>query len=420
MHLSPAPSNPIPLAIVLKGYPRLSETFIAQEILALEAHFDITIYSLRRPTDRQTHPVHQEIKANIVYLPEYLYQQPLRLIKSVFQVAGAALQSGVLSQWWRDFRRDPSANRIRRLGQAFVLAAELPEHIKKMYVHFAHTPASVTRYACMIRSLPWACSAHAKDIWTSPEWELQEKLADCQWLTTCTAANQIYLSNLADTPNKVKLNYHGLDLNRFSGQPRFSQNNGHSDETGESQNEPVHILSVGRAVAKKGYTHLLDALAQLPRTLNWRFFHIGGGPLLNDLKQKAQSLGIESRIEWLGPLPQQAVLDYYQSSDFFVLNCLIEENGDRDGLPNVLVEAQSQGLAVLSTRISGIPELVKENVNGLLVDPEDTPSLTQKLHLLINQPNERQRLGQAGYRIVHDHFDAIQNSQALSNLLKSL
>ena len=80
-----------------------------------------------------------------------------------------------------DLRRDPTANRLRRWGQALVLAAELPAGIERLYAHFLHTPASVTRYAALMRGLPWSVSAHAKDIWTSEPWEAAEKLADCAW-----------------------------------------------------------------------------------------------------------------------------------------------------------------------------------------------------------------------------------------------
>jgi hypothetical protein len=106
----------------------------------------------------------------------------------------------VLAAWWRDFRRDPSRSRLRRLGQAFVLAAELPREVVQLHAHFLHTPASVTMYAAILRGLPWSCSAHAKDIWTTPEWEKREKLAACAWMTTCTEVNARHLRGLAGAP----------------------------------------------------------------------------------------------------------------------------------------------------------------------------------------------------------------------------
>jgi len=157
------------IAFVLKGYPRLSETFIAQEIHSLQGlGLDIAIYSLRHPTDTSTHPVNDEITASVNYLPEYLHKEPLRVFKGAMAALGRPGLGIALSTWWKDLKRDRSRSRIRRFGQALVLAAELPANTRSLHAHFLHTPASVTRYAAQISGLPWTCSAHAKDIWTSP------------------------------------------------------------------------------------------------------------------------------------------------------------------------------------------------------------------------------------------------------------
>lgn len=396
------------IAFVLKGYPRLSETFIAQEIHSLLGlGLNIAIYSLRHPTDASHHPIHEEITASVNYLPEYLHHEPRRVFKSVLAVLKRPGLRAALSIWWKDIKRDPSRSRLRRLGQGIVLAAELPENTGALHAHFLHTPASVTQYAAHIRGLPWSCSAHAKDIWTSPEWELREKLNDCQWLTTCTAANTDYLSNLSGKHN-VSLNYHGVDLQRF---PEVMDKTTKHD--GTSAEQTVQLLSVGRAVSKKGYAELMKALATLPPQLHWQFTHIGGGELLEQLKQQTQQLGIDDRCHWLGAQPQQLVLEYYAKADLFVLNSKIDDNGDRDGLPNVIVEAQSQGLAVLSTNISGIPELIKQGENGILVEQKDTPALSVALAKLISEPDFRNQLGREGNRKVRTLFDKDINIQQL-------
>ena len=176
------------VAVVLKGYPRLSEAFIAQEIAALERRgLDILVVSLRHPTEERTHPVHAEIRAPVLYLPEYLYQEPLRVLRAWRQVRRRSAYRAAFSLWLRDLARDPTPNRIRRFGQALVLAAELPGDVRHLHAHFLHTPASVARYAATLAGLAWTCSAHAKDIWTTPEWDKREKLASCAWLVTCTA-----------------------------------------------------------------------------------------------------------------------------------------------------------------------------------------------------------------------------------------
>src|SRR5262249_38778070 len=149
-----------------------------------------------------------------LYLPEYLLLEPMRVLRSWFAVRRLALYSKARKIWLKDLLRDPTPNRIRRFGQALVLAAELPAGIERLHAHFLHTPASVTRYAAPLLGMPWSASAHAKDIWTTPEWEKREKLADCDWLVTCTGVNRDHLAALS-APGKVELVHHGIDFSRF-------------------------------------------------------------------------------------------------------------------------------------------------------------------------------------------------------------
>ena len=388
------------VAFVLKGYPRLSETFIAHEIRGLEARgLDIRIVSLRRPTDREMHPVHREIEAPVLYLPEYLYREPLRVLRA-WRAARAMPGYGAAARTWRrDLRRDPSPNRIRRFGQALVLAHEMPAEVGRLHAHFLHTPASVARYAALVTGLKWSASAHAKDVWTTPQWERREKIADCAWLTTCSAAARAHLALGAVDPNRIELIYHGLDPARFPppGAPR-------SPRDGSEARDPLTILAIGRGVEKKGLDVLLDALAMLPGTLHWRLVHIGGGPLLGALGRRAARLGIDHRIAWLGACAQAQVMAQYRSADVFVLPSRVARDGDRDGLPNVLMEAQSQGLACIATTVSAIPELIEDGASGLLVGENDPAALAAAIHALAADPQRRMRLGEAGARRVRSEF----------------
>lgn len=397
------------VAFVLKGYPRLSETFIAQEIAALERRgLEILIVSLRHPTDGRTHPVHGEIRAPLLYLPEYLLLEPLRVLSAWLRMRKKSTYIAARGLWLRDFIRDPTPSRIRRFGQALVLATELPGNVRCLHAHFLHTPASVTRYAAQLLGMSWTGSAHAKDIWTTPEWEKREKLADCKWLVTCTAANQAHLAALAP-PGRVELVYHGLDLSRFpSVEKSIHEKNGNAPEN------PVVILSVGRLVEKKGTDVLLQALARLPRELHWRLVHAGGGPLGSNLAALARDLGIAARVEWRGACTQTELLTAYRAADLFALASRVARDGDRDGLPNVLVEAQSQGLACVATRVSGIPELIDDGSTGVLVAPEAPAELARALAALIADPARRRALGDAGRRKVAEKFALEPNIASLA------
>ena len=385
------------IAVVLKGYPRLSETFIAQEILALERRgLPLQIWSLRRPTDRARHPMHGQITAPVAYLPEYLHAAPLRVVRGL---AAALRRPGflaLLALFARDFRRDPSASRLRRLGQSLVLARELPASVAHIHVHFLHTPASVARYAALLTGRSWSFSAHAKDIWTTPDWELAEKLHAAAWGVTCTRDGLGRLDGLA--PGRTQLAYHGLDLSRFPDPPPRRDGRDGSDPA-----SPLQLLCVGRLVAKKGHDDLIDALASLPAGLHCNLVLIGGGDLRGALEARVRARGLIDRVTFRGALPQPAVVAAMRAADLFVLPTKPAPGGDRDGLPNVLMEAASQRLPILATAFAGTPEFISDGIHGMLVPPDDVAALARGLAQLAGDPELRHRLGAAARtRLVRD------------------
>jgi glycosyltransferase involved in cell wall biosynthesis len=403
------------ILVLLKGYPRLSETFIAQELLGLEkAGFELAIVAMRRPTDKKRHPVHDEIRASVGYLPEYLHEEPLRVLKAIWKIRKLPGFRPALKQFWQDLKRDVSRNRVRRFGQAAVLVAEWPQDARWLHVHFIHTPASVASYASQLSGMPWTVSAHAKDIWTSKDWDLADKLARADWAVTCTAVGYEKLNSLSGGRGNVNLSYHGLDLERF---PHFDGQRSVRD--GGDPTDPVRILSVGRAVKKKGYDTILKALARLPAGLQWRFTHIGGGDELPRLKALAAELGIADKIVWTGSMDQRDVLTHYREADLFTLACRITADGDRDGLPNVLVEAASQRLMAVSTTVSGISELFRNEENALLVEPDDVEALSGALSRAVTTPHLRHSLGEAAETRVRRDFDYHDSIRDLDRLFRS-
>lgn len=403
------------IAIVVKGWPRLSETFIAQELLALqESGQDFEIWSLRFPTDKKTHPLHDKITAKVRYLPEYLHNKPLRVLRSWLKVRKLSGYKAAWGAWRADFSRDKTRNRLRRFGQACVMAAELPDNTAGLYAHFMHTPASVTRYAAIMRDLEWGFSAHAKDIWTSPEWEKREKLSPSTYGAafgvTCTAYGAKHLRGLADSPKRIDLVYHGLDLTRFPPPPK---------RPNENPSGPIQFLSVGRLVEKKGFDRLINALAILPPDLNWQWSHIGGGGLKDTLLSLAEQLGVADRISWHGACNQPAVIDALRRADIFILPSRIADDGDRDGLPNVLMEAASQKLPIISTDVSAIPEFIETGTHGLLVN-DDPEALSKAILEMVSDPVMRNDMAEAAYDRLTTDFGMDAGITKLIGRLQSL
>jgi len=394
----PAPPAEPAVAVLVKGWPRLSESFIARELVALEARgLALLLVSLRHPTDRARHPDHERLCAPVLYLPEYLYQEPLRVLRGLRRAIARPGFGRALRAWFRDLLRDPTPNRARRLGQALVLAGELPPSVGRLHAHFLHTPASVARYTALLTGLPFSVSAHAKDIWTTPAWEKREKLRAADFTVTCTRANLEHLRAVAPEADTTLL-YHGVDARLFA--PPAAR----PPRDGSDPADPVRLLAVARAMPKKGLDILLEALARLPAELAWRLDHVGSGPLLDELRTLAERLGIARTIAWHGGQPQPRVIELMQTADLFALPARIAADGDRDGLPNVLLEAMATGLPVVSTPVSAIPEAVEDGRTGLLVPPDDPPALAAAIERLARDPRLRQHLGTAGREAVLARF----------------
>ena len=387
---------------------------MAQELLGLERRgFELAIVSLRHPTDPAVHDLHRAVRAPVRYLPEYLEDEPQRVASGQRLASRLPGYARAVRTYLDDYRRDATENRVRRFGQACVLAGEMGSDVALLYAHFLHTPTSVARYAAIMRGLPFAVFAHAKDIWTTPAWEKAEKLADAEFCATCTERGARHLEGLAPQGG-VHLIHHGVDPVRFA-RPSIR-----SRRDGADPSQPVEILSIARAVPKKGLSILLAALAELPKELHWRFTHIGGGPLLDGLIAEAARLDLAGRIDWQGPQPADRVRAAYRAADLFVLPVRVADDGDRDGLPNVVVEAAACGLAIVSTNAASVGDLIEHGKSGLLIDPDDRAALIGAIADLARDPEHRNRLGDAAHLKVVMAFDADRGIERVAALLRAV
>jgi glycosyltransferase involved in cell wall biosynthesis len=401
--------------MILKGYPRISETFISNEILLLEnLGFAVHLFSMRRPRENFSHESVKKIRAKVNYLPETLIKPLPRLLYHNLLLAAKkpVVYAGALRAGFRRFLRTHKSATIKHLFQAGYLAHRfLPASgVTHLHAHFAHSPTSVAMFTSLLTGLPFSFTAHAKDIYTSDPRQIREKIGLARFVVTCTEYNRKHLRELSDgyaTP--IHRNYHGIDIKLF-----FDKN-----EKPKIPVQPYQILTVARLTAKKGLSTIYKALRILcDQGVSLHHTHIGGGEDREKIISLIKDLDLESLTELLGTQPHQVVLAHYKNADLFVLGCEVAPNGDRDGIPNVLAEGMAMGLPVVVTDISAIPELVQDGKTGLLVPPGQPRQLAEAMLRMLTDGELRSRVIAAGKQRVMREFDNRQLIRELAEVYR--
>lgn len=397
------------IGYVLKRYPRLSETFIVQEILQMESRgADLVLFPIMDPHEPLQNPAIERVRAPVQYLQRSFRQDLPRMLRShgrllVHRPIGYVRAVGHL------LRGSRSLASLRAFAQAGRLAdSALEQGVDHLHAHFAHNPTSLARYASLLTGIPYSFTAHAKDLYLSNPNSLRNKAELATFITTCTDFNRRYLEEIlpSELHPKIHVVYHGVDTDRFV---PFS-----------TRPAPIvpRILSVGRLVPKKGYRYLIDAARLLhERGIAFRLDIYGGGELRDALRRQIERAGLSGMVHLHGAQTQDELLEIYGQCDIFALAPVVTEDGDRDGIPNVLMEAMAIGLPPVSTVISGIPELIAHGSNGLLVSPADPTALADALAELLLSPPLRARLGTEARVSVVRRFDARENVRSLAALL---
>lgn len=413
------------IGYVLKRFPRLSETFILQEIRGLERlGVRLHIFAIMDPREAIVHSDVQSVTAQVHYLHISPLVDAAHMISSHARLLFRAplRYLGVLKHILDT--RQPTWRGLYLALKHFMEAGYLAElarryEIDHLHAHFANNPTSLARFAQLLTGIPFSFTAHAKDIYTADAARLADKILYSEFTVTCTAYNMEYLNSLVGPTGgstvmpKVHLVYHGVDALRF--RPLEVSRTGTRSDSGTARRP--RILSVGRLVTKKGHTDLIQACQQLKQKGHFFDCEIyGSGPLRSELENLIKQLDVEDRVSLKGARTQQELIAIYQAADIFVLAPFILQNGDRDGLPNVLLEAMACGLPVVATRISGIPELITNGESGLLVEPHDAAGLAAALERLLTDLALRARLGMTARRHVEQDFSAQVNTQSLAAL----
>ncbi|MFQ5449580.1 MAG: glycosyltransferase family 4 protein [Nitrospinaceae bacterium] len=424
------------IAYILKGFPRLSETFITNEIYLLERMgLNLRVYSVKDPREKKVHTKVRQLVTPVQYLPEttslsnrnlfmWLFENLPAFAASHFQLIRLTpgtyittfLQMFVMCWKYRTgFFAKPRKIFIKEFLQAGHIAVEILRsgRTRHLHGHFSHGSTTITAFVSKITGLPFSFTAHAKDIYQTklnPGDLLRRKLNAAAFVVTCTEANKQYLQDLCPNGKKVNTIYHGLDTSYFA--PREK----------ETPAQPATILSVGRFVEKKGFTYLIEACRKLKdRGMDFKCLIVGEkGEQYELALQMIQSLNLEDTITLKSEVTQNELRGIYQRSTLFALPCQITDDGDRDGIPNVLVEAMAMGIPAVSTNISGIPELIQDGVNGVLVPQRDADALAGALGRLLQDKNLRDKLGQASRDTVCRTFDSKRTIGTLNHLFKTI
>lgn len=427
------PESPSAVGYVLKGWPRRSELFIASEIWRLEQlGVPLRLYVVRPADESDRHPVVDRIRVTPSYLPpttslstapllpwlrnnarpfwpalgRVARRHPVRCGRAAAAAAAQAVRA-------RRGRR-PRSIYVKEFLQAVEIADRVLAEgaVRHLHAHFAHGTTTVTWLAAMLTGLPFSFTGHAKDIWReslNPAGLLARKLGAAAFAVTCTGANAEHLRALAPTA-AVHLLYHGLNSD-------FAALLDQAPPADRLGGPALRIAAVGRLVDKKGFDVLVEAVSRLHDDGVAVRLTIAGedGSAAAPLRALIAARGLGGVVTVSGPLTQRELLALYRDSDVAALACRVVDDGDRDGIPNVLVEAMAAGLPVISTAVSGLPELVRDGETGLLVPPEDPAALAAALRRLTD-PALRARFATAGRALVEQEFDGDALAKQLAGL----
>lgn len=388
-------SKPFHVGYVLKRYPRLSETFIVTEMLELRRlGVTVTILAQKDADEALMHEKTRQLDAPIYYLPRVSKsEQPFRYHKNGASPASAIENSS-----------DTSATRTL-LEAAFLAPLVERLGIDHLHAHFATWASEVACHTSALTGIPFSFTAHAKDIFhhdVDTE-HLARRMARAKFVITVSEFNKAYLSGLLASSGKsgrIERVYNGIDLDLFAPQAR--------------QPEPGLIAAIGRLVEKKGFEYLVDACRLLKQQGRpFRCVIAGDGEQHAALATRISTYGLDSEVILAGAMTQADVIALLKRAAVFALPCVVGRDGNRDGLPTVLLEAMALEVPVVSTRVTGIPEIIDHGQTGLLVEERDAAGLAAALAELLQAPALCQQLGTRARKKVASQFNTAENVKQL-------
>ena len=336
------------IAMIVSGFPRCSETFVLQELLALDRRGLLAGIFATKPGDGSApHPDCQKILKKVKYLP---VGNPDQQAKNVIGHIKGQVVSGI-------------------------------------HGYFAHTPAEVASLVAERLGVPYGFSTHALDARKVPAKILAERTRHATCVVAC---NHDVARDISKNGGKVTLIPHGVDTGRFRSSPLVLA-------------EPVHLLAVGRLVEKKGFHILIDAVSRLSFPFHLKI--IGDGPEWERLTNDISGANLSGRVELCGGMTHAELPNEYRNAHFIVVPSIVNKTGDRDGLPNVLLEAMASGRPVIASDVGAIDSVIVNGETGILLPPGDVAAITNALDVLASNSSYCEKLGYNARRRVERDFE---------------
>ncbi len=404
---------------MLKRFPRLSETFILNEILELERQgVEVEVFSLMQPPQEARHALLRQLRGKVFYLPTSRSLSRFTLdfggaVDADTQPLAALCDS--LAGDLQTLFAGKSAEAMTLLWmQAAALALLTASRgIDHLHAHFGSNAALVALLASRQNEIPFSYTAHARDIYhtyVDPEVDDQRRrliIREAAFVVTVSDFNLRHLRHLAYRCDRGRIQrlYNGIDMKRFQPALQHRASN--------------RFIAVGRLVEKKGYPVLIEACRLLAdEHPGFRLTIVGDGPQQQALESQIAEAGLQQRVTLFGACTQERVIELMHDATALVLPCVVAASGDRDGLPTALLEAMAMGLPCISTEVAGIPEIIDADKTGLLVAPENPKALASAIGHLLRNPARQAEMGLAGRRKAVELFNLCTNVAELQRYFR--
>jgi colanic acid/amylovoran biosynthesis glycosyltransferase len=387
------------LAYLFERFPAFTKTFCAREVAELyRQNYRVPVFSIRRPNDER--PVNIPLdEVAIHYLPDSnspFFKIPTRWAARRF------------TDYWQ---KEVDNRDKHRFFEAIYLGNRLKKAgINHLHVHFAGMAARTAWWIKKLFGIDYSFTGHANDIFVEkPDQRvpLKSLVAEARFVVSVSDYGVNYLtSRFPLAASKIYRVYNGIDLAQFT--------------PAEPGVQPVRIISVGRLIPKKGYGDLIEACGLLYKQgLDFRCTIIGGGPEHLPLRQLIEARSLDQMIELVGPKSQTEIVELLAQSQIFVFPARRDEAGDQDNLPTVLIEAMAGGLPIVTSSLAGIPEIITDQINGILVPQRAPEALASAIRSLLLDPKKREKLGASGLSTAREKFSLAATVQELIAIFES-